>query len=225
MKNKQQLIKQNKLLEIQLLNSRIYKKFNYNFEKKHLKNNNIKNFLKKFSHIIYEYHINNKRMLFLNLPNWIIEKIRNVTKNTKHIFLNKNNYKNGFLTNKKLNAFEELKKNIDLVILFNENTNSRIYKESFNSQIPVIEINNYYKKSTNLSYKLIGHFNFIEKQINYNLFINLIVSILKKSILKKKTITVRCTKKLLKKKYIPRRHYNKYQKKKNYKKINLKLNK
>ena len=83
MKNKTLALNQNNsLLELQLLKSKIYKKSNYfKTAQKKIQNDKIKIFLKKFSHIIYEYHINNKKILFVNFPNILTLKMHFILKN------------------------------------------------------------------------------------------------------------------------------------------------
>ena len=73
----------NKLIELQVLKSKIYKT---NVEIKKIEYSRIKLYLKKVAHIIYEYHINNKTILFINFPSKLENKIIALKKEIKHNF-------------------------------------------------------------------------------------------------------------------------------------------
>ena len=66
----------NRLILFQIVKSKIYKK--------EVKYHNTKLYLKKIAKIIYEYHINNKSILFLNFPNIIQKEVNLLINKTKH---------------------------------------------------------------------------------------------------------------------------------------------
>lgn len=186
----------NKLIELQILKSKIYKTFN----KKKIENNKIKLYFKKVAHVIYEYHINNKTILFANVPKNVEKNIIELKKNIKHVFISEENWTNGLLTNKSINTCNQLIKNsekskftnkktfFDLLVLFNP-TNNNILNESYNLHIPTILITDFlFNNNVSLykqSYKILGHFKFIEEQINNNFFLSFLQAILKHGDIKK----------------------------------------
>lgn len=191
----------NKLLELQILKSKIYK----NGKKTPIKNNQIKLSLKKVSSILYEYHKNNKIILFTDFPPKIEKKLSLLNKNSKHVFISKETSSNGILTNKSNNLYSQIiqqqsntnlqfynnKKKVDLIILFNK-VNENLVNEIYNSMIPTIIITDTLLNKKNVvlnqSYKILGHLNFIEEQVNNNIFFSILHSILKQKTLKKNKI-------------------------------------
>lgn len=203
----------NKLLELQILKSKIYK----NDKKKTIKNNQIKLSLKKVSSIIYEYHKNNKIILFTDFPLKIEKKLSLLNKNSKHIFISKETSSNGILTNTTLQFYDN-KKKVDLIILFNK-VNENFVNEISKSMIPTIIITDTLLNKKNVllnqSYKILVHLNFIEEQVNNNIFFSILHSILKQKTLKKNKIE----------KYKKKFQYKKFQYKKYPNKKRLKYSK
>lgn len=204
----------NKLVELQILKSKIYK----TLTKKKIENNKIKLYLKKVLHIIYEYHINNKTILFANFPLKLEKNLTEFKKNIKHIFISEKNWTSGLLTNKSVNMCHQLiqnsnnskitltnkKKVFDLLVIFNPTTN-QIFSESYNLYIPTVLITESLFNTRvfllKQSYKILGNFKFVEEQINNNFFLSMLKAIFKHSTVKKKTQIYRSiNKKLLKKK-------------------------
>lgn len=196
-------IHKNKLTELQILKSRIYRKNKDSKLKKKIDTNKIRLYLKKIVHIIYEFHITNKRILFLNFPKNIEKKITKDLKTNQHIFIENENFLNGIISNPKINLQQSnpvqkliqnnskikipIKKLIDLIVIFNPLSSLNSDKKVYVSQIPTITINETSNNNLNLkqNYKLIGHFKFIEKQINNNLFFSILRAILKNTAFKK----------------------------------------
>ena len=84
MKIKNTIKNKNKLLKLKLIKTKIYKK-NYTF--KQLKIEDIEHRLKKGLQIIYKYHINNKRILFISTSSTLEMKIKNLLTNVKNLFI------------------------------------------------------------------------------------------------------------------------------------------
>ena len=187
----------NKLTELQILKSRIYRKNTDLKFKKKININKIQLHIKKIINVIYEFHINNKKILFLNFPKKIEKKITKNLKNKQHIFIENENFLNGIVSNQKINLQQSnvlqkfiknnlkvkipIKKLVDLIVIFNPLSPLNSDKKLYLSQIPTITINENLNNSFNLkkNYKLIGHFKFIEKQINNNIFFSILRAILK----------------------------------------------
>lgn len=189
-----------KLIKLQILKSKIYKTTETTTKK--IEISKIKLYLKKISHIIYEYHINNKTILFINFTPNLIDKLDKLKKNTKHKFLNKENLTNGFITNEsKINNIQKLKfKNIFDLIVINNSTNNNILIESSTLYIPTITITKDLMPNKlfllKQSYPIIGNFEFTEEQTNNNFFSSLFYAIFKKAIIKKQKKIIYIEKKI-----------------------------
>lgn len=179
----------NKLIHFQLLKSKIYKK---KLTQKYFKEIEIdvyKLYFKKIAHIIYEYHVNNKKILFLNFPKNIEKNIKGILLRTKHVcvslehFLKNSLNEKNYLINKNQSSVIN-KNNFNLILLFSLDLNN--LGKLFNSQIPTILITSSSNKTkVNPSYTIPGYFNFIEKQILNNLFLCILKSVFKQAKIKK----------------------------------------
>ena len=185
----------NKLLQLQILKLR-YKKKSYDF------NVNLKQMeinLHKISNVIYKYHIADKKILFLGFPN----NFNKTLKNTKHILIPEFVWFDGMLSNrisfinnsiKKIpksifRLMLQLKKKLDLIVIYNLNENSTAIKEGYLTRIPVITVSKqldiFNLKTT---YDSIGNYNFInEKSENNSLFFSFIKATLNRAKKTKKT--------------------------------------
>ena len=193
-------IKKNKLTKLQILKSKIYRKNTDSKFKNNIDPNKIQLYLKKIVHIIYEFHITNKRILFLNFPKKIEKKLTKNLKKNQHVFIGNENFLNGIISNQKIKLQKLIKnsskikisakKLIDLIVIYNPLSSLNSDKKLYISQIPTITINENFNNNLNLkqNYKLTGHFKFIEKQINNNLFFSILKSILKNTSSKKQNI-------------------------------------
>ena len=196
-------IRKNKLTDLQILKSKIYRKNIGSKIKNNIDLNKIQLYIKKIVHIIYEFHITSKRILFLNFPKKIEKKLTKNLKKNQHIFISNENFLNGIISNQKINLQQSnklqkfiknsskikisAKKLIDLIVIYNPLSSLNSDKKLYISQIPTITINENFNNNLNLkqNYKLIGNFKFIEKQINNNLFFSILKSILKNTSFKK----------------------------------------
>lgn len=186
-----------KLLRLKLLKTKAYKsEKNLNY----LLLKNIETRLKKILHVIYKFHIANKKILFIGTPLNLNNQIKRLLKGKKHSFIPKSIWMNGIITNSK-SLFKHLMKqhatskdktskflfNLkgqpDLIVLLNENSNLAALKESSLKKTPTISINaNSSLCNHSLStYKVSGDFDFGKKLIRNNFFFLLLGSILKKA--------------------------------------------
>lgn len=183
-------------LQLELLKTKIYRsKNNFNF----LKTENIQSRFKKALHVIYKYHTQNKRILFIGVPLNMPTTTKQLLKKTKHVFLPNSVWINGLLSNTsscfystlKNKSFKntkftqlllQLKKRVDLIVILNENNNQAPLQESYLNLTPVLTFNsNLESKAT---YKIFGDFNFAEKNIRNKLLYVLLNSVLKHKIKK-----------------------------------------
>jgi len=172
-------------------------------------------YFKQSLKIIYEYHIKQKKILFVGVPVFNNFFIKDVSKNTSHIFISETAWIDGILSNTKyvkkhnknlsnieLKRFlDTLNVSPDLIVLFNTKNTYKIIKEINNLKIPIILFNSHEKKkSEKILYNVSGNYSkLIKTRLNvYNL---LLYSILKTKIKRYKS-------------YIPNimfnRFYNKY---------------
>jgi len=183
------IVSKNKLIHLQLLKSKIYKK---KLTQKYFKKIEIdvyKLYFKKIAHIIYEYHINNKKILFLNFPKNIEKNIKGIILRTKHVcvslehFLKNSLNKKNYLFNKNQSLVIN-KNDFNLILLFSLDLDN--LNQLLNFQIPTILITSFSNKiKVNPSYTIPGYFNFIEKQILNNLFLCILKSVFKQARIKK----------------------------------------
>jgi len=144
--------------------------------------------LKKALFIIYQYHIYNKRILFIGMPHSTDKKFLDVLFKSYHIFVPRSVWQRGLLGNKEflskkslnfsyLKDFLNIKDNPHLVIIFNEEKLSNIIPECKKLYIPVIYFGSLTQELEGLTYLVEG--NFVNRKIK-NFFQFLIYSILKK---------------------------------------------
>jgi ribosomal protein S2 len=186
----------NKLLRLKLIKTKIYKNEDL------LINTRIEDIeyrLKKALHIIYKYHIYNKRILFVGVPESTSKEIKYLINNTKHTFIPESTWINGILTNK-MSCFKYLSKNpkaansntskllfklrnkSELIVIFDKVMDTTALNEGYVARIPIISLNcdfaNLKAKST---YKVPGNFKFTKKKVRDNFFFSVLKATFKKA--------------------------------------------
>ena len=164
MKLKKLKIKKYELIKLHLLKSRVYKnskKKSYAIE--YL--NKLKLHFKKILRIIYQYHVNNKVILFLGFPYSKNKNLLNNLKISKHYFIPEDVWVNGFFINKHsifkyLNFNSNKSKNMksllnikvvpDLIVMFKFPSNYNMVKEILSLDIPIV----CFEHSKNITNKL-----------------------------------------------------------------------
>ena len=184
-------IKTKQLLKLHIIKFRVYE--NHKNSLDYLPNINTAEIvikLKKSINIIYNFHKNKKKILFIGIPKLIEKKINLETNhiavpefyNMLGLFINKPILKNQSIQKNKLFSFSKLNSKPDLILIFNSDNEDLIIKESYKSKIPVIKFNsNFNLKNKNLFnlYEVPGNLNFSKKSID-DLFFKIINSILNK---------------------------------------------
>jgi ribosomal protein S2 len=186
----------NKLLRLKLLKTKIYKK------QDHSTNTLIEDIeyrLKKALHVIYKYHSNSRKILFIGIPLHVGRDIKNLLNNTKHAFIPESVWVNGIITNKS-SCFKYLSNNpkatqskgskllfklrnkSDLIVLFNSVSDSTALNEGYVSRIPIISLNcDLDISEKKLAYKVPGNFKFTKKKVRDNFFFSILRATFKKA--------------------------------------------
>ena len=195
MKIKNTIRNQNKLLKLKLIKTKIYKKKD-TFT--NLKIEDIEYRLKKGLQIISKYNISDKKILFVGNSSAMETKIKNLLKNTRHMFISQYLWLNGAVSNKQAfstdslketsyNKTSKLKNKYNLIVILDKQINNDIINEGYKTKTPIIflgsSLNIFDIKS---SYKIPGNFSLAKKKIRDNFFLALLVNTLKNKRLKNK---------------------------------------
>jgi len=186
MKIKKLSFKKYLLIKLYLIKYQIYTKLYKNLTDINIEQ--IEFSFKQALNIIYKYHINNKKILFIGFP-YLKSKMFN-SKILKHDFIPKNIWINGLISNKKviLNNKDSLKtkklknyinflKKPKLVVFFNPTIKElNILKELYNIDAPIIIFGNSIDNNKNL-FNVNG--NFIKKSTKK--FCQFLISIILKN--------------------------------------------
>lgn len=184
-----------KLLKLKLIKTKVYKKNHNNF----IQIEDIVNRLRKAFYIIYKYHTNNKRILFVGSSTRIDFKLKTLIKKTKHIIIPESIWMSGLLTNqascfkylsknqkiinrKVSKILFQVKKKSDLIVILNNSSNVTSVKEGYVTRTPVISINcDLDILDPKPSYKIPGNFKFTKKKIRNTFFYSILFATLKKA--------------------------------------------
>jgi ribosomal protein S2 len=190
-----------KLLKFNIIKNKILKKIHF---LKNIKLEDIEIRIKKALYLIYLYHINEKKILFVGNPLKINKELFNLFKKSQHIFIPKNAWISGIITNqysslkpifKKDNNITKiskiilkLKKKSDLIVILDKQVEYIALKESYSSKIPSITLNTDLNPfDVESCYKIPGNFNFSKNISKNNFFYSILIATLKKAeIIKKK---------------------------------------
>ena len=190
MKIKNTIKYQNKLLKLKLIKTKIYKK-NYPFM--NLKIEDIEYRLKKGLQIIYKYHINGKKILFVGNSSTVETKMKILLKNTKHLFIPEYSLLNGVITNKQqfstdlskkssYNQTPKLKNKHHLIVICGKQINNNILSEGYKAKIPIIFLgSNLDIFNIKSSYKIPGNFLLAKKKMISHFLLALLEAIFRKS--------------------------------------------
>jgi ribosomal protein S2 len=135
--------------------------------------------------------------MFVGNPLSFNSKLKNLLKNTKHMYVPESVWMNGILTNQN-SCFKYILKNqksinrkistilfktkrkSDLIVILNSSANFNALNEGYLTRVPIISLN-----SDNLdvksSYKVPGNFRFTDKKIRDNFFYSMLAATIKKA--------------------------------------------
>ena len=195
MKISKQTNTKNKLIKLKLIKTKIYKSNSENSTKI----NDIIPRIKKAIFLIYKYHINNKRILFVGTPMHSNKKLQDLLKNTKHTSIPESVWVNGIITNKKacfkdltkdqtskenkiLEILFPLRKKSDLIVILDSVSNQNVLKEASTTETPTITLNNNLGAlSERFGYNIPGNFTFTKKKKRDDFFYSLLNTTFKKA--------------------------------------------
>jgi hypothetical protein len=201
MKIKKNITKKIKLFKLNFLKAKVIKQ-------KHVVNNltleDIEARFKKALRLIYSYHINNKKIMFVGNPLIINKKLLKLFKTTRHIFIPQLAWIAGVITNQRASFKSILKKNdslievsqkliqlknkCDLIVIIDKPSDQLALDEGYLTRVPLIALNcdlNFFDIKTN--YKVPGNFIKQKQLLHNNFFYLLLLSLFKKAkILKQK---------------------------------------
>jgi hypothetical protein len=192
MKSQNVVVKQSMLLKLKLIKTKIFNKKNVFV---HLKMEDVECRLKKGLQVIYKYHANDKKILFVGNCSLVEEvRLKKLLKHTKHMFIPEYLLLNGTIYNKQLpqsyfsnysSSYKilQLKYSVHLIIKLSNLIKICTENDLCKSKIPVIvldtSINTFDAK---VSYKILGNFIRSKKKMTNNLFLALLGSFLTKTI-------------------------------------------
>ena len=203
MKIKKISVYHHKLLKLQLIKAKVYKKNSQKTDSKNLIANSMEQieiFFKKILRIIFLYHLNNKQIIFVGVPKIMEKKFLYSLRKTNHLFLPRSHWINGILSNRvalfqylkfkqlkkikkkqfKKKHFQPLfsiKKQPDLLVILDKKFEKEAIKETYKFRIPTITLNLASTFQDKSLYKGVGNFKFSDNSI----FLLLLNSVFKKT--------------------------------------------
>lgn len=193
-------IKKYKLFKINLLKTQLHKYKTSLEDQNNLLEytlDDLEVYFKQIFKIIFDYHINRRKIFFVGFPSIKNDRIKKLLKQTKHIFIPNLSWVNGFMHNKnvllrnfikkripskKLNLFLSIKKAPDLVVVFNPTKELGLIQEFSRLKVPIIiigEKSGFYNSQILYNIPVDPKFSF---KSPHNIFNSLLYSIFKRSL-------------------------------------------
>jgi len=186
------------LLKLQIYSDRTKRNA---FEVSNPASGQIEAYIKQALKIIFEYHKRHFKILFIGFP--VISKLKQMRliHFTNHNFVSQKSWISGIFRNrfsilsyltslnsqnfsKRLKLLLTLKAKPHLVVVFGQEIETNVIDEFYKTGIPILSFNYNFLNVSKITYKILGNFNFIEKNLRITCFF-LLYSILKKIPLKK----------------------------------------
>lgn len=187
-----------KLFKHNLLKLQIYSNKNsvdiFNFSETTLEQ--LESYLKQVLKIVYEYHINHFKILFIGFP--VVSKLKHkkLIHFTNHNFISEKLWVSGIFRNRfsiltylnliqsqnfseSLKLLLSVKTKPDLVVIFNQNVEMNAINEFYKTRIPILSFNVDFSNISKITYNVFGNFNFNKKSTKMTYFF-LFHSLLKK---------------------------------------------
>lgn len=197
--------KKYRLFKYNLLKLQIYSKKNSSYEFTNNLLESLETHLKQLLKIIYEYHINHCRILFIGFP--LISKLNQIklVGRTNHSFISEKSWVSGIFRNRfsilrylkadqsysfsrNINPLLSLKAKPHLVVIFDPNLETSIINEFYEAKIPILSFGCCSPLDSKITYKILGNFDFLKTNLQ-TIYFFLLYSLLKqKPISKRKLI-------------------------------------
>jgi len=206
-------------MKVNFVKTQSYKLFKYNLLKLQIYSNKtsfnvsssfsdvileqVEAYLKQVLKIIFEYHVNHFKILFIGFP--VISKMKQMKliHFTNHNFISEKSWISGIFRNrfsiltylkliqsqnfsKSLKLLLTVKTKPHLVVIFNQNLEANAINEFYKAGIPILSFNYNSLTMSKITYDILGNFNFDKKNIKITYFF-MFYSLLKKTPLSKKT--------------------------------------
>ena len=161
----------------------------------------IEAYLKQALKIVFEYHKRQFKILFIGFP--VVSKLKQMKliHFTNHNFISQKSWISGIFRNrlsilsyltslksqnfsKKLKLLLTIKAKPHLVVIFSQEIETNVIDEFYKTGVPILSFNYNFLDTSKITYKVLGNFDFIEKNLRLTYFF-LLYSILKKTTLKK----------------------------------------
>jgi hypothetical protein len=152
--------------------------------------------IKKVLRVIYQYHINKKRILFIGNPLYVNAKLARMLKKTKHVFIPRGAWVAGHIADRfaratqmthkkskiKLFSIRNLKKKSHLVVIIDRSLDFVALKEHHSAKIPIVALNDNTKMFNETgTYKVSAKLAYLRSELAELLFYSLLVSVFKKA--------------------------------------------
>jgi len=161
----------------------------------------IEAYFKQALKIIFEYHKKQFKILFVGFP--VVSKLKQMKliHFTNHNFISQNSWISGIFRNrfsifsyltslqsqnfsKNLKLLLTIKAKPHLVVIFNQKIETNVINELYKTGIPILSFNYNMLNISKITYKILGNFDFVEKNLKIT-YLFLFYSILKKIPLRK----------------------------------------
>ena len=158
-------------------------------------------YLKQVLKIIYKYHVCHFKILFIGFP--VVSKMKQMKliHFTNHNFISEKSWINGIFRNrfsiltylkliqsqnvpKSFKLLSTIKTKPHLVVIFNQNVEIGTINEFYKAGIPILSFGWNFLNTFKITYKALGNYDFIERNVKLTFFF-LLYSVLKKTPLKK----------------------------------------
>jgi len=163
----------------------------------------LETYLKQALKIIFEYHVNHFKILFIGFP--VVSKLkhRKLIHFTNHDFISEKLWISGIFRNRfsiltylnllqsqnfseSLKLLLSVKTKPNLVVIFNQDLEINAINEFYKARIPILSFNFDFSNVSKVTYNIFGNFNFNKKNIRMTYFF-LFYTLLKKAPLFKKS--------------------------------------
>jgi ribosomal protein S2 len=164
----------------------------------------IETYFKQVLKVIFEYHMNHLKILFIGFPIVSKKKQKKLIHFSNHNFIPEKSWISGIFRNRfsvitylKLLQSQNFSKNVKLllavktkphlVVIFNHKIDINAVNELYKINVPILSFNCSFLQHPKITYKILGNFDFVKKNIK-TIYFFLFYALLKKTPLSKKRL-------------------------------------